>query len=113
MGLTWISEIVSYGVGGDPVFWVVTDVINILINGVAVFIMFACKPAVWGRLQSKIIFLKRLDGLCPNNCTKERAQPVHISETHQETTGINLYAVTSTNYHGELPAEVQNMNSVS
>ena len=112
MGLTWISEIVSYGVGGHPVFWVVTDVINILINGVAVFIMFACKPAVWSRLQSKIIFLKRLDGLCPN-CTKERAQPVHISETHQETTAINLYAVTSTNYHGELPAEVQNMNRVS
>jgi hypothetical protein len=111
MGLTWISEIVSYGVGGNPVFWVATDVINILINGVAIFIMFVCKPTVWSRLQAKFPYLKLLDAVCPSSCMKERDQPVNILENHQEISGINLNAVVmSTNHHRELPVEVQNMN---
>jgi len=91
MGLTWTFEILSYGVGGNPAFWVVTDVINILINGVVIFIMFVCKPTVWCRLQAKFPCLKRLDGLYPSCMEKRVYNPrKQNSATNQDASGFTL-----------------------
>ncbi len=112
MGLTWIFEIISYAVGGNPVFWVVTDVINILINGVAIFIMFVCKPTVWCRLQAKFPCLKRLDVLCPS-CMKKRAYNPrqHTSVTNQDSSGFSV-ATTTVDHPGGNSIEAHNMKAV-
>lgn len=60
MGVSWMTEIISYIVGGDAYNWFFTDIINIL-TGVYVFVIFVCKPKVWKLLKTKFPSLERLD----------------------------------------------------
>ncbi|XP_052127850.1 uncharacterized protein LOC113213844 isoform X2 [Frankliniella occidentalis] len=42
MGLTWVTEIISWAAGGRDYYWYATDVINLL-RAVFIFIIFCCK----------------------------------------------------------------------
>lgn len=63
MGVSWLTEIISYAVGGDAYNWFFTDIINIL-TGVYVFVIFVCKPKVWKLLKLKFPCLERLSHRC-------------------------------------------------
>lgn len=45
MGVTWISEVLSWVIGGPQEVWYLTDVINCL-QGVFIFIVVGCQPQV-------------------------------------------------------------------
>ncbi|KAK3919035.1 G-protein coupled receptor Mth2 [Frankliniella fusca] len=45
MGLTWVTEIISWAAGGRDYYWYATDVINLL-RAVFIFIIFCCKRKV-------------------------------------------------------------------
>lgn len=45
MGLTWVTEIISWASGGREYYWYATDVINLL-RAVFIFIIFCCKRKV-------------------------------------------------------------------
>ena len=47
MGLTWVTEIISWASGGRDYYWYATDVINLL-RAVFIFIIFCCKRKVRG-----------------------------------------------------------------
>ena len=63
MGLSWLTELISFAVGGDAYNWFFTDIVNIL-TGVYVFIIFVCKPKVWKLLKLKYPSLERLAVRC-------------------------------------------------
>ena len=39
--------------------WIAIDAVIFIINGVAIFVMFVCKPTIWNRLQLKFFVVKR------------------------------------------------------
>lgn len=45
MGLTWVTEIISWASGGREYYWYATDAINLL-RAVFIFIIFCCKRKV-------------------------------------------------------------------
>lgn len=65
MGVSWMTEIISYAVGGKAYDWFFTDILNIL-TGVFIFFIFVCKPNVWKLLKLKCPCLKKLDRCCPS-----------------------------------------------
>lgn len=64
MGVSWMTEIISYAVGGDAYNWIFTDILNIL-TGVFIFFIFVCKPNVWKLLKLKIRCFQKFDVCCP------------------------------------------------
>ena len=54
MGISWIMEIVSWLVGGSALYWIPSDVFNILM-GVFIFIIFVCKKKVRKLLAQKFL----------------------------------------------------------
>ena len=68
MGVCWITEVISFAVGGSAYLWIPTDILNIL-TAVFVFIIFVCKPNVWSLLMKRHPNLQRFDRLCPT-CMK-------------------------------------------
>lgn len=65
MGVSWMTEIISYAVGGDAYNWMFTDILNIL-TGVFIFFIFVCKPNVWKLLKLKFACMEKLDVCCPS-----------------------------------------------
>ncbi|KAK6630687.1 hypothetical protein RUM44_002856 [Polyplax serrata] len=59
MGLTWITEIVSWAVGGPDYYWYFSDVLNLL-RAVFIFILFICKRSVFESLRRKLLGKSRL-----------------------------------------------------
>lgn len=53
MGLTWVTEIVSWAVGGPDYYWYFSDSVNLL-RAVFIFILFICKRPVLLSLRRKI-----------------------------------------------------------
>lgn len=53
MGLTWVTEIASWGIGGPDYYWYFSDAINLL-RAVFIFILFICKKPVLGSLKRKL-----------------------------------------------------------
>lgn len=88
MGILWITEIISYYVGGSLYIWIPMDLINIL-TGIFVFFLFACRPNVWKLLKLKFPRLQRLDRCCPtcmNPPPSEEAQQNNQNPTTATTT---------------------------
>lgn len=54
MGLTWMTEIISWASGGPDYYWYATDAINLL-RAVFIFIIFCCKRKVWNAGQPPIV----------------------------------------------------------
>ena len=54
MGLMWITELISWAVGGPPYYWIVTDCINIL-TGVFIFVAYVCKRSVFEELRLRYV----------------------------------------------------------
>lgn len=54
MGLNWMMELISWGVGGDPFAWTAFDLVNAL-QGVLIFGLFVLRrpirDLVWHRIQ--------------------------------------------------------------
>lgn len=46
MGVTWIADVISWGIGGPHYIWYATDIINAL-QGVLIFIVVGCQPQVY------------------------------------------------------------------
>ncbi|GLG99227.1 Probable G-protein coupled receptor Mth-like 1 [Gryllus bimaculatus] len=63
MGVTWITEIISWAEGSDGVYWYVTDAINLL-RGLFIFVLFCCKPKVLKLLRRRVREL----WLCAGGC---------------------------------------------
>jgi G protein-coupled receptor Mth (Methuselah protein) len=65
MGLTWITEIISWAVGGEDYYWYVPDVVN-MSRAVFIFIICCCKRNVIkllrARLASHLPHAKTTDG---------------------------------------------------
>lgn len=53
MGLTWVTEIVSWAFGGPDYYWYFSDTINLL-RAVFIFILFICKKPVLLSLKRKL-----------------------------------------------------------
>ncbi|XP_069691397.1 probable G-protein coupled receptor Mth-like 3 isoform X2 [Periplaneta americana] len=53
MGLTWITEIISWAVGGADYYWYITDVVNML-RAVFIFVIFCCKRSVLNLLRARL-----------------------------------------------------------
>ena len=53
MGVSWMTEAISFLIHGDFTHWVFVDVVNIL-TGLFVFIIFVCKPKVWKLLKLRV-----------------------------------------------------------
>lgn len=73
MGMSWMTEVVSFAVGGSPYFWIPTDILNIL-TGVFIFVIFVCNANVWSNLKNKYPSLKKFDQICPACLKYEPAQ---------------------------------------
>lgn len=54
MGITWITEIISWAVGGPEYYWYFSDILNLL-RAVFIFILFICKKSVYGSLKRKLL----------------------------------------------------------
>lgn len=52
MGLTWITEIISWAVGGADYYWYVPDFVNML-RAVFIFVIFCCKRNVLKLLKAR------------------------------------------------------------
>ncbi|XP_012264182.2 probable G-protein coupled receptor Mth-like 1 [Athalia rosae] len=50
MGVTWVADVLSWGVGGPQYLWYFTDLINAL-QGVFIFAVVGCQPQVWAALK--------------------------------------------------------------
>jgi hypothetical protein len=53
MGLTWITEIISWAVGGAYYYWYITDIVNML-RAVLIFVIFCCKRSVLNILRARL-----------------------------------------------------------
>jgi len=53
MGLTWITEIISWAVGGADYYWYIPDFANML-RAVFIFVIFCCKKKVLMLLRSHL-----------------------------------------------------------
>ncbi|XP_021933614.1 G-protein coupled receptor Mth2-like [Zootermopsis nevadensis] len=53
MGLTWITEIISWAVGGADYYWYITDIVNML-RAVLIFVIFCCKKSVLNLLRVRL-----------------------------------------------------------
>jgi hypothetical protein len=53
MGLTWITEIISWAVGGADYYWYITDIVNML-RAVFIFVIFCCKRSVLNLLRVRL-----------------------------------------------------------
>jgi len=53
MGLTWITEIISWAVGGADYYWYITDIVNML-RAVFIFVIFCCKRSVLNLLSVRL-----------------------------------------------------------
>ena len=60
MGVSWITEMITFALNVPFEVTVVPDILNIL-TGVYVFIIFVWKPSVWNLLKKKFPFLKHLN----------------------------------------------------
>jgi hypothetical protein len=89
MGVCWITEVISFAVGGSAYLWIPTDILNIL-TAVFVFIIFVCKPNVWSLLMKRHPKLQRFDRLCPT-CMK------YDSNGHQENEDRSFLDLQQTN----------------
>uniref|UniRef100_A0A8D8LLW3 Probable G-protein coupled receptor Mth-like 1 n=1 Tax=Cacopsylla melanoneura TaxID=428564 RepID=A0A8D8LLW3_9HEMI len=50
MGITWVADILSWGIGGPNYMWYFTDMINTL-QGLLIFIVVGCQPQVIAALR--------------------------------------------------------------
>lgn len=61
MGVTWITEIITWSIEGSAYYAIPTDILNIL-TGVFIFIIFVCKKKVRRLLVKKWICTERFLG---------------------------------------------------
>jgi hypothetical protein len=54
MGVTWITEIITWAVNAPIYYSIPTDILNIL-TGVFIFVIFVCKKKVLRLLQKKFL----------------------------------------------------------
>ncbi|XP_077286696.1 G-protein coupled receptor Mth2-like isoform X1 [Arctopsyche grandis] len=70
MGVTWLTEIISWAVGNSTVLnylWYITDMINLL-RAVFIFIIFCWKPRVWNNVKKKMPCLKQCENFVKQRC---------------------------------------------
>ena len=53
MGMTWVTEIITWATGASPYYSAATDILNIM-TGVFIFIIFVCKKEVIEKLLKKM-----------------------------------------------------------
>jgi len=74
--------------GPSSSIWITIDAVIYVINGVAIFVMFVCKPTIWIRLQSKFsIIFKRAEGNCLTFFVTKRAAIMNSLSNQQESSG--------------------------
>ncbi|XP_076061151.1 uncharacterized protein LOC143036967 [Oratosquilla oratoria] len=85
MGITWVTEVISYQVGGCYV-WIPTDITNAL-QGFIIFLIFICKRNILRKLQqrygSRMFCFKDL--MQPNRRTGQAARtptPQHVPSSY-------------------------------
>ena len=84
MGVSWMTEIISFLVGGSAYIWIPTDILNIL-TGIVVFFIFVCRPNVWSLLKRRFSILKNIDFLCPACMKNEQKEDDDSPYDFQET----------------------------
>lgn len=87
MGVCWITEVISFAVGGSAYLWIPTDILNIL-TAVFVFFVFVCKPSVWSLLMKKHPSLQKFDRLCPNCMKYDNGQQENEDRSFLQQTSI-------------------------
>lgn len=87
MGVCWITEVISFAVGGSAYLWIPTDILNIL-TAVFVFFIFVCKPSVWSLLMKKHPSLQKFDRLCPNCMKYDNGQQENEDRSFLQQTSI-------------------------
>lgn len=92
MGVTWITEVASFAIGGSAYYWIATDILNILM-GVFIFIIFVCKPNVWNLLKLKFPPIKVLDQCWPSRLTS-REESQQTTSTWVHTCHNNIASLT-------------------
>ena len=109
MGISWLTEIISFAVGGDASHWFFTDILNVL-TGVFIFLIFVCKPNVWKRLKMHYPCLERLDVCCPAYMKgKGLAGSQHGQSTRVESNSLSA----SGKYYHQTHPEAHRMASVT
>nr|CAD7393943.1 unnamed protein product [Timema cristinae] len=101
MGVTWLTEIISWAVGGPSYYWYVTDIVNIL-RAVFVFIIFCCK-----RTTLNIICI-RLHGLIPCCTTAPVMNYGKENSSSQRTGSMQLTVFNNARKTSSLKTEIQN-----
>jgi len=101
MGISWISKLISdVVVREESITWMVTDIFNILTNGLVFFIMVICKPTVWNRLRLKYPSLKRLEVPdCGQICTVKNKKSQSNQEQAQQTSDSLKSIPNNTSIH--------------
>lgn len=89
MGVTWLTEIISWAVGNSTVLnylWYITDMINLL-RAVFIFIIFCWKPRVWNNVKKKMPCLKQCEKFVKQRCCgKNSGQDVQDEQKTTSTT---------------------------
>ncbi|CAG2055542.1 unnamed protein product [Timema podura] len=101
MGITWLTEIISWAVGGPSYYWYVTDIVNIL-RAVFVFIIFCCK-----RTTLNIICV-RLHGLMPCCTTAPVMTYGKENSSSQRTGSMQLTMFNNARKTSTPKTEIQN-----
>ncbi|PSN52656.1 hypothetical protein C0J52_08807 [Blattella germanica] len=84
MGLTWVTEIISWAVGGAEYYWYITDAVNML-RAVFIFVIFCCKRSVLHLLKV------RLASFLP--CSSELARGKSTTSYSGPTSSLRLSSV--------------------
>ncbi|XP_065572521.1 G-protein coupled receptor Mth2-like isoform X2 [Artemia franciscana] len=61
MGLTWIMEAISFAIGGEAYYWLVTDLVNILMP-ICIFFLFIWKKKILEMLAARYSCFRRVLG---------------------------------------------------
>lgn len=88
MGVSWMTEVISFAAGGVAYIWLLTDMFNIL-TGVFIFVIFVCKPNVWKLLKMKFPCFERFDPCCPRHMRRSGTRQETLRVTRNESLPTN------------------------
>lgn len=101
MGVTWVTDIISWLVGGPRYFWYLTDFIN-AVQGVFIFIVVGCQPQVWSAVK-RVWSSKTGRGV-----TNTTNGPQHSSSSHGLPSigeSVTNNTITNTTSNNKVPME--------
>lgn len=93
MGVSWMTEVISFTVGGSEYRWIMTDIVNIFM-GVFIFFIFICKPKVWNLLTKRFPHLLWLEISLPC-CRKIRSRKSSSSRITINSLGRSRASVSN------------------